>query len=251
MQLCDGSLSLRVNATLGGNGKPLLDIPSGSINCALIGKIDLSKILGSLATNDPNPTDSTFVVTDHLIAIAKLGSASYDPPRPILPSLLSTPKDVLSVLNEEKTVTITTPNQSATGDVTVRMLGYDQPYYSSTLGITFLNVADFTVTNSGFKGVDRVANFIFDSIELRINLNPIALVGISFEGPLNMLLGQKPATNKAGGLDGALQSAEAGLASLITVRIDADLMAQDGLKETINKQGHQVTQPVIDGAPSK
>ena len=238
-QVCDGDVTLQVNKKFGTDGNGLLKIPAASINCALVGKIDLQKALGALTDSLGGSAKNPFITADDVLSIPELGPGKYTPPRPVLPSLLASSKVALRSLNMVRGVTVATGNQTGTGTVSVTTLSFDRPYDIKDMNLTIPNVQTFTVVNTGFDNVDKAANMIFDRLTMRVSINPPAIASVSVQGSLSLLLaasnsGGTPQTNNA--LNDMLKNATNGLAGLVKIKIDLDLSEQEDLSEAISKE---------------
>ena len=240
-QVCDGDIEIQVNSSFGSDGKELLNFPKAVINCALVGQVDLQKALGSLSKGFSGTPKNPFITADNVLSVENLGPGNYRPARPILPSLLASSKNDLKNLDLVRTLTLSTPTKVATGTVAVKMGSYDEIYRIAGMDLTLPKVAQFTVTNTGFEGIDKGANFLFDSMTLGISTYPPAITTLSIQAPLNLLLAASSAkdasatTNSSDTFGKAVEGATSGLASLVKVRIDLELVKQEGLDEAANK----------------
>ena len=241
-QVCDGDIEIQVNSTFGGDGKELLNFPKAIVNCALVGQVDLQKALGSLSKGFSGTPKNPFITSENVLSIESLGQGTYKPARPLLPSLLASNKNDLKNLNLVRTISLTTPTQAATGSVAIKMGSYDEIYRIAGMDLTLPKVAQFTVTNTGFDGVDKGANFLFDSMTLGISTYPPAITALSVQGPLNLLLAASNTkgtnANAATNTDSfgkTLGDAATGLAGLVKIRIDLELINQEGLAAAADK----------------
>jgi hypothetical protein len=240
-QVCDGDIAIQVNSSFGSDGKELLNFPKAAINCALVGQVDLQKALGSLSKGFSGTPKNPFITADNLLSVENLGPGTYQPARPILPSLLAASKKDLKNLDLVRTLTLSTPTKISTGTVAVKMNSYDEIYRIAGMDLTLPKVAQFTVTNTGFDGIDKGANFLFDSMTLGISTYPPAITTLSIQAPLNLLLAASSAkdaaatANNADSFGKTVEGATSGLASLVKIRIDLELVKQEGLDEAANK----------------
>ena len=181
-RLCQGDIELKVTVDINNleNGR-FLDLPSGWVNCTLIGKIDLTAILGIFSTNSVGPK---LKVKDNVIMLEEFGQASYSPARPFLPSFLAATKKQLQSLSHSESLTITDKKAGikASGTAGVEMIEFDGTYHAKLAGKKFSKVMHFRTTAKGFKDVDKIANFLFEKLDMRMNLSPIALISIEARG---------------------------------------------------------------------
>ena len=240
-QVCDGDIAIQVNSSFGSDGKELLNFPKAVINCALVGQVDLQKALGSLSKGFSGTPKNPFITVDNVLSVESLGTGNYQPARPILPSLLASSKNDLKNLDLVRTLTLTTPTKVSTGTVAVKMNSYDEIYRIAGMDLTLPKVAQFTVTNTGFDGIDKGANFLFDSMTLGISTYPPAITTLSIQAPLNLLLAASSAMDAAAAANSTdsfgktVEGATSGLASLVKIRIDLELVKQEGLAEAADK----------------
>ena len=240
-QVCDGDIAIQVNSSFGSDGRELLNFPKALINCALVGQVDLQKALGSLSKGFTGTPKNPFITADNVLSVETLGPGKYQPARPILPSLLASSKNALKNLDLVRTLTLSTPTKVATGTVAVKMNSYDEIYRIAGMDLTLPKVAQFTVTNTGFDGIDKGANFLFDSMTLGVSTYPPAITTLSIQAPLNLLLaassanGTTTTANSSDSFGKTVEGATSGLASLVKIRIDLELVKQEGLDEAADK----------------
>jgi len=247
MSMCQGGIHLKINATFSSQSTTqLFEVPEGTVHCSLFGDIDLKGLLGGFAQSQTQVQDP-IVVEDNIIEIRQIGDGTYDPPRPMLPSFIAGDRSALQSLNVTKSVTInsTKEGKTATGSSTIHMLSFGVPGSTPQMKRTFKDTLDFEVVNTGFDNVDKVSNMLFDRMEFKISLNPIAILHVSFKGSAHdYMVAQKNnpglATGGAGGILGGSGTSGGlmgglvnlivdGVSHLITVDLEMDLMAQQGL----------------------
>ncbi len=223
---CKGQMKINVNAALSSTATTqLLQVPQGGMDCGWLGKTDLAKLFGAFS-EPPAKGEDPLVIANNVLALKALGTGTYSPARPLLPSFLAASRDELAKLNyTERNITLKTPKGSAKGNVSVKMNYYDQPKTVPGTNYNFKHVMNFTITNTGFEGsgVDKFGNFIFDSIEFTMSTSPVSIIGIKLKGNLKS---QFIATKQNLG-------AVSGLLQIITFIVNADptgiLLAITGL----------------------
>jgi hypothetical protein len=187
--ICDGDIKIEVTVDLNNleTGK-ILNLPDGWVDCTLIGKIDLRGILGIFSTNSEMPK---IKVKDSVIMLEKFGKATYNPARPFLPSFLAATKKQLKNLRQSSNVTITDSNVNVTasGTAGVEMLNFNSSYSSRLANKNFKKVMHFRTTAKGFNDVDKLGNFLFEELEMRMNMAPIALISIKARGAVGGMTG--------------------------------------------------------------
>ncbi len=223
IRACTGGIQLKVNANMGkasGGGK-MLDIPQGSLDCGLLGKIDLTQILGSAA--GASTVEPVVTVKDDVIHLSAVGGGVFtqnpasDPGRPMFPSFIAGDPDNLARLNLNKQVTVISQmeqNKTASGTVSLKMLYFNKLYESPHMKQKrpFPKTLDFESTTQGFDGVNKIINMLFDRMEFRISLDPLAIPYISFKGKVaDFMAAQSAAGGGAGGAAGGLGGGLGGL----------------------------------------
>ncbi len=180
--ICEGNIKIEVNVDLNNleTGK-LLNLPAGWVDCSLLGRIDLTAIMGIFSTKSQMPK---IKVDKSIIFIEEFGNATYNPPRPFLPSFLAASKKSLNSLQYSNNITIndTKNNVSGKGTASVRMLGFNTTYNSPLLKKKFSKVMHFQTNTTGFDNMDKVGHFLFEDLQIRMNLSPIVLLSIKTKG---------------------------------------------------------------------
>lgn len=243
ISVCKGDINLKFNAAMGeGNTAEMFEIPKGDIDCGLAGKINLAEVLGAFGKQEQ--VKDPVVVKNNLINLKQLGGGTYHPPRPLLPSFIATKKEALAALNYTETTTLTSlkDGKKASGTVNVRTIGVDQSYKPVRMQRQFNKVLHFEVINKGFQDTDKFSNMLFDRMEFKISLDPIAVVYIEFKGKISdALKAAKENPGAAGGAGGAGAAGGIGgladgpligaLTKVIDVTIKLDLVKMKGLKD--------------------
>lgn len=273
IQACKGGIQLKVNANMGKEsaGGKMIDIPQGSLDCGLLGKIDLTQILGSAAGASATPPVVT--IKDEAIFLSAVGAGVFtqnpqqDPGRPMFPSFIAGDPDKLARLNINKPTTVISQaeqGKTASGTVNMRMLYFNKLYESPHMKQKrpFPKTLAFESTTQGFEGVNKIINMLFDRMEFRISLDPLAIPYISFKGKVadfmaaqSALGGQGGAGGLGGGLGGLLGGAggagggAAGglfgailplLTKAISIEFEAHLTEQQGLSyKTAEEEDNQ------------
>ena len=124
----------------------------------------------------------------------------------------------------------------ATGTTSMTLSNFDMPFVLSqhpdkfTLQDTF----SLSITNKGFKNIDRIASFLFDKLDMTVSLKPIAIPKLHLESRMRDLM---KATENAPGPKPTLPGGAIGelLMGGIKVKIDIELIDQQGLKKFMEK----------------
>ncbi len=203
-------------------------------------------------------------------------ASTYEPALVLLPNFAGADPQFLAKMNESQHVRLTDPaaKVDASGDQHMKTLAFNATWTGHKVpGATFDKVFQFQVATDGFAGADKIKYLLFNDLEARINLNPVSLLSFGLTTKVSDLL---PLLNGAGGpppastgecgtppppppadsggvLAGILGAAGQGSASgsgsggflgtivgvlgqLISVKFDAVLLAQKGLKEALARQ---------------
>jgi hypothetical protein len=247
--VCKGDIGLKLNANMGKEAtSALFEIPKGKsiIDCGFLGgKVDLAEMLGAFSKNPVEQVKDPIVVKDNVISLKQLGAGLYDPPRPLLPSFIATKKSKLASLNVTETVTMKNikDGTTASGTINVRTIGIDQTYKPQRMQRQFNKVLHFEVTNKGFQGADKLGNLLFDRMEFKISLDPLAILYVEFKGKVSDAMkamssgGGAAGGAGAGGAAGGLGSLASGpligaLTKVIDVKLKLDLISMKGLEDS-------------------
>jgi hypothetical protein len=253
LNLCSGNITLKLNAAiLQSNSTKLFEFPAASLNCALIGKLDLTALLAGFSTS-ANPE---MEVIDDVIHVKRLGKGSYDPSRPFIPSFIAASRSKLDSLNYSRDITLNDEEKKVSdkGTVTIASRGYPVSYKPPKMKREFNKVMDFDVRITGFNGkIDKPMHMIFDFIRFRMSLDPIAILSLDMRGSLKSLadsgrnnpalkntsIGQlmgiipdpnAPNTTALGRLVGGIANL---FMQIIKVDLKMTLVSQDGLKDSV------------------
>jgi hypothetical protein len=266
---CLGEIIIRVKASPpkeGSGSSGLFEIQDGIVKCPGFGTFNLKEMLGAFQDQAPKPdVKNPVVVEDNVISMKVLQQGTYDPPRPLIPSFIAASPEELKGLDVTKTVKLTDSkaNTESSGTVQVKTLGLDG-WKPPKLDREFPRVLHFQVTNEGFSGADKIGNFIFDKMEFRISLDPIAILSISFDGkasdytaalanlPAGGGDGKEGADGKeggggleqilgGGGKDNPLGGVISAFTKVIKIKLEMDLLDQQNLDET------KTEEPTSDG----
>jgi len=200
--VCKGDIGLKLNANLGKEATAaIFEIPKdkGIIDCGFLGgKINLADMLGAFSKEQIEMVKDPIVVKNDVIRLKQLGFGLYSPPRPLLPSFIAAKKEKLETLSVTEAVTMTNQKDGSrsSGNITVRTLGMDQSYKPMRMERQFNKVLHFEVINEGFKDADKLSNMLFDRMEFKISLDPLAIVYVEFKGKVSDAM---KAMNGAGG----------------------------------------------------
>lgn len=245
--VCKGDIGLKLNANMGKKATAaLFEIPKdkGVIDCGFLGgKINLAEMIGAFSKDQVEQLKDPLVVKDNVISLKQLGAGRYEPARPLLPSFIATKKEKLASLNVTETVTMTNlkDGSTASGTVNVRTLGIDQSYKPLRMQRQFNNVLHFEVTNKGFQGADKLGNLLFDRMEFKISLDPLAILYVEFKGKVSDAMkamgngagAGAGAGGAAGGLGGLAKGPLIGaLTKVIDVKLKLDLISMKGLEDS-------------------
>ncbi len=185
-QTCTGSVNIKVFTALK-KGQPMLQFPEGTLDCGPLGKADIKPLLKVFTLV---PSDDNVEVLNNTIRMKKMGTLSYSPSRPYMPSFLAAKASDLEKLNilvpleafDDKT-------QSKTSGVCqIRMMSFGKDLRSTEFKRTFHDVMQWEKIESGFEGIDRVSNGLADRIEWTMSLNPLAILSIKIQAPAKDLM---------------------------------------------------------------
>jgi hypothetical protein len=181
---CNGQMNVKVNAALNSKSTAqLLQVPKGGLDCKWMGKVDLGMMFGAFSQPPPAQGEDPMVIANNVLGLKSLGIGTYSPARPLLPSFLAATREQLKQLNyTERNITLKTGNKTAKGQVNIRMNYYDQPLTVPGTNYKFKHVMDFTITNTGFEGIDKNSNFIYDTIQFTMSTSPVAIIAIKLKG---------------------------------------------------------------------
>lgn len=224
IQLCDGVVTMRINAAIGKSSNvSLFELPSSEIDCALIGKLNLKPIVGIYSDSDALPKP---IVEKNVLFFDRIGSTTFTPPRPFLPSFIASSRDQLGSLNLSRQVTVSDSkrNQTGKGTMSIKMLEFGKNYRSDNLSRNFPDSFTFEVTNQGFETVDKASNILFDRIAMSMSLSPVAILALSFSGDAQSL--KQSAVNNPDLIPGPF-------GQLITVLPDANSSGIGGIFGTL------------------
>jgi len=200
--VCQGRAHVKVNVALKTTDKnfQLFQIPEGTLDCGIIGRqINLAEVLGAFSGAQPPDVQDPIVVQNNLIAVKVIGYGLYTPPRPMMPSFIASEPDVLRSLDQTVKVHVndTHENKQSDGQVHVKTLALGDTYKPAAMQRTFTNVLSFEVQNTGFDGVNKVPNALFDRMAFKISLNPMAVLNISFDGSVSDFMAADPQQGQA------------------------------------------------------
>jgi hypothetical protein len=252
LPVCKGDIEMQINAALDkSDSAQLFEIPSGKVKCTLMGEIDLAQTLGAFSSQGDQVKDP-MVVENDVIHMKQIGKGKYSPARPMLPSFIASSKKDLASLDYTKGVTITQEDgKTASGNVNVHTLAFGASHQPPRMNRTFKNVLHFETVNTGFQGVDKVTNLLFDRMEFKISLSPISILYVSFKGKVadyqaaaqsSGIGGNSPLGGLAGGTGGfggggLFGMIIQGLVKIIDVEMQMNLVKQEGLDKTPDDAG--------------
>lgn len=272
IDFCEGLTGLRFNipeeATAGSAPKSPFDIKCLSLTCKIVGPIarvdSLGNMLGALASKD-GKSGSGLVIDDKFIMFKSQGGITYDPPLVLLPNLTGADPKFLSRMNESRPLKLDNANSGthASGTQHIVTKLYNQPAgsdFQAPAPYTFDKTFHFKIENNGFANEpDGIAALLFDSIEAKINLNPIAFLyaRVQFRAADALtLIGKSPTgdqtydpecgpppppgsdmsaiTGLLGG-SGFLGTIVKGIAKLVNIEAELKFLEQKGLREAFEK----------------
>lgn len=244
--ICDGTVTMKINAAIGKSSNvSLFELPQSEVDCALIGKINLKPIVGMFSDSSALPKP---IVEENVLFFDRIGSSTYTPPRPFLPSFLASSRENLQSLNLKRQVTVQDGkrNQSGSGTMTIKMLEFGRNYRSDQLSRNFPDSFTFEITNQGFENIDKTSNILFDRIAISMSLNPVSILALTFSGdaqsikqtatnnpdvvsgPFGQLITVLPNAN-SGGIGGLFGTLIDSIAKIIKVDLQLVLKEQKGL----------------------
>ena len=230
--VCEGEVQLKVNPGVGTKSGSLLEMPKGELECILGQGFDLREALGSyLSSEEGEEGGAELDFQDSYIALKQMDNTTYSPSRPFLPGFLSDDPDVLTNLSVSKEITLTNtdPQEEGTGISTLDMLAFDVPY--SINGFDFPRSLTFKATNTGFDTVNKVSHFIFDSLEVVIALEPLAVPRLELVGKVTDLAAAAGEDNPLDAGGGAIGDIIEQIASQIDVNVVLELKEMKGLNK--------------------
>lgn len=235
IQVCKGEVDFKFNAGIGKQASAaMFEIPKGIVDCGLVGKINLAEVLGAFSTQQQQAQEPV-VIKNNLINLKQIGSGSFNPARPLMPNFIATKKEKLAELDHTEAVTVTSlkDGKKSSGNVTVRTLGMNQSYTPASMQREFSKVLHFEVLNKGFNGADKFATLLFDRMEFKISLDPVAVLYIEFKGKISDAMAAAGGAGGGGALGGLTSGPLIGLLTkIIDVNIKMDLVKMKGLKES-------------------
>ena len=194
LEACNGPLDLAVNPSAealktGDISKLLVIGASQPINCpAIQSSIDISKLLGGFFAAKPTGEGLPIKKVGDVLALTSLLGVSYEPARPLFPSLLAGKKENLAQLSTSSATTATFDGRSYQGTFGLEMKEYDTPYQPPGMSFTFPKSMYFSTTASGFEGLDPLKGLIFDQLNFRLSIAPIAITQIEVKGRADKLI---------------------------------------------------------------
>ena len=271
LEACQGAVNLAVNPSAealktGDISKLLVLGASQPINCQVIqSTIDISKILGGFFSAKPTGEGLPIKKVGDVLALTSLLGVSYEPARPLFPSLLAGKKEKLAQLSTSAVTTATLDGKAYQGTFGLEMKEYDTPYQPPGMSFNFPKSMHFLTTASGFEGLDPLKGLIFDQLNFRVSVAPIAITQIEVKGradklisvissvPDEALSGLLKAitpfvknTLNSNGLDNKILM---GVSKDITATITIDLTNQEGLDQVSQIDGRGETFSAAAAAP--
>jgi len=242
IKVCEGEVQLKFN-TMG-----QFQLPKGDVAC-LFGliKVDLASMLKGLATNPNAPGGGPapmpeLVADDKVIRIGEVAGAKFTPPRPMLVSVFkATPQELSGYsVSDEIIATDTKSGQSARGTVGLSVTGVNDTVHSEHFSKPFDKIVRWELTATGFSGLNKPMMFLFDKVEIAMNLDPIAIPELSLEGKMNDFMkatdgapggGANPLAGVLGGGGGPLGGITSGPFAQIAMAIAGKVVVNMTLKD--------------------
>ena len=275
VDLCSGNVDFAINPSITQTDLTKILVITYEIpfNCGFLGSIDIAKLLKPIFVSSGNSKNNSVVplkANGAVLAITSLGTATFNPPRPIVPSLAASDAATLSALNVSEAVTVTTDTGSASGTASVVMNSFNQHYKPPMMNLTFNHAMHFVTTAEGFEGIGGLKALSLEKLEFRVNTNPIAILAIGIYTRLDKVIGEiiekdsfKFEPSALTGLLAALPSVQKILASdfpgrdilLSTVKdvsknlylnVGVDLVNQEGVEVTL---GDEAKEESLNGKP--
>jgi len=227
LQVCKGTLNIKVNASVatgGGAGGGLpFQMPDSCLSC-MGAKIDISKFLQSMggsvgSTSGPPPAAADVIhIQDGVIGIKDMGGVKFSPARPILPSFMALKPEELRNLNTSWNTTManTISGESGSGIFYSKVVESDQPYQSPDMGYTFKKSLKFETTYSGFDSVKgKSQSMLLDKMGMVVSIDPLAFPRIFVELNAGKMRAEMQQSGQSINLD-QLESAQCGVNSGFT-----------------------------------
>lgn len=270
VKACKGNVIVRIAANFepkpDGSNAQLLQIPDGLVKCPAFGTFDLKEMLGSLggAGEASEASKNPLEIKDNLISIKGMGQSTYEPARPFMPSFLAASPEELKKFDVKREVSLTDAKEktNAKGTVQVRTVSFGEGFQPPGVKRNFENVLYFEMLNDGFEGANKVTNFLFDRLAMRISLEPFAILSISFKGRASDLaegaeglgpgaggIGDILGGNKGPSADGSDFGAVAkSFAKLISISAELTLLDMQGIDESSQPAESVADGPSIGGS---
>ena len=263
LEACSGPLELAVNpsteALKTGDISKLLAIgASQPINCPIIqSSIEITKLLGGFFGAKPNGEGLPIKKAGDVLAITSLLGVSYEPARPLFPSLLAGKKENLAQLNTSAATTATLDGKAYQGTFGLEMKEFDKPYQPPGMSFNFPKSMYFSTRSSGFEGLDLLKGLTFDQLNFRLSVAPIAITQIEVKGRADKLISViasvpeealsgllktiAPIVKNTVNSTGVDNQILMGLTKDITATITIDLTNQEGLDKASDSTGRGET----------
>jgi hypothetical protein len=192
LPMATGELDLIITKDLGAKDGSMFQIPRGCVNL-LDAKVDLKKamvqfgageLFASSGSSTPPPKPE---IKNNVVSLPGLAHFEFSPPRPFLPSFLAASKEELAKLNVSRNVQFTNKKtgESDSGSFTIQTTAFNTPYTSPAGDYEFKKNIRFTNKASGFDQIaDKMANSLFEEMEMVVGLSPIAIPLLSIKSSL-------------------------------------------------------------------
>lgn len=185
-EICSGAVDLQLMSNLG------FGPANGGMMC-LNQKIDLGRLLAGLSGTAE--TDDTDMIADGtMVRVRRFGGISFNPARPLVVGPVVQNPAMFMNLNQTSQHMATWQNPAngrvvnSVGNTTVRVLGVNQTFESTTLNKTFDRILHWEMTSTGYDGIPKSDAFIFDRIEMLWNSRPLVVPKIVVEGSIRDFL---------------------------------------------------------------
>jgi len=250
LEICGGKAELLVRINPFG-----FEVPAGAVKCLLnMVQIDLKSMLAGLSAGAngtagagmPGPQIvEGLSVQAPLIRARTFNSVQFIPDRPMFLAPFSLTVDELDTFERSETVQVRDPAGAVSnGSFVTRVVGTNETY-NTERGATYDKVVRWEMRANGFAAAKDPRYFLFDRVEVGINLEPIAITKVAVEGRVKDFMKAMPGSEGqmiqglgsvgqlfggGGGGGGAIIGALATvLVEVMQMRVSLELIEQRGL----------------------
>jgi hypothetical protein len=216
---CTGTASIAIDS------KFQFKVPDAKLKCLSL-EIDIGKMLGAMSQDTGKKPD--FSSDGKIFRVKTLGSATFEPARPVLLGPIIQDPSKFKGLQEKKTYSATVTDSktgkvsTGSGDIEVRVLGVDEPFPHETFPDDFKSVLHWEMLATGFDGVPAAQALLFDRLEFYWNMRPIMVPKIVIEGTLTDFI-----SGGGGATGGGAMDAIAGIGAAFLGKLKIELTVKD------------------------